>query len=94
VGNKVWDLVNGICLRVLCGDTRAIQYAALAAGGKRMVSASNHDQSVRVWNVESGVCLHTMAVPGFVRGLGVSEAGSHAVLVEISGYQESVRQCC
>jgi WD40 repeat protein len=68
---RVWDTGSGECLRVLEGHTSEIKHIAAAADGRRVVSATGHtgdfdevtaqdDTSVRVWDADSGECLHVL----------------------------------
>jgi WD40 repeat protein len=67
---RVWDASSGVCLRVLKGHTRPVSSVA-ALGDGRLASASggfdmswgsndDDDNTVRVWDALSGVCLRVL----------------------------------
>src|SRR5690348_4802247 len=45
---------------ILSGHTDGVHLVAFLPDGKRLVSAS-HDGTVKMWDVETGECLHTFA---------------------------------
>jgi len=69
----VWDLVSGVCLRTL-RDPGHVSCVAVTGDGRRAVSCSECRQTnpgfskssggaemaLRVWDLNSGVCLHTL----------------------------------
>ena len=65
---RVWDVSTGVCLSTLKGHTGDINSVAFNHDGTKIVSASGDffdfsnrgDNTVRVWNVSTGVCLSTL----------------------------------
>jgi WD40 repeat protein/tetratricopeptide (TPR) repeat protein len=55
---KICDLESG-AFRTLEGHTDRIWSVKVTSDGRRAVSGS-HDATVRVWDLESGACLHTL----------------------------------
>lgn len=55
--HTVWDTKNKKCNRVLWGHQNIVWSVQLA--GNRVVSCSS-DSTVRVWDVEAGVCTQTL----------------------------------
>jgi WD40 repeat protein len=56
---KVWSLETGDCLLSLSGEDDIANSNALALGGQRAVSWSEH--TIKVWDLASGECIHTLA---------------------------------
>jgi len=55
---KVWDLESWAEEKTRHGHTHAVLSVAITPDGHRAVSASD-DHTVKVWNLESGVCVTT-----------------------------------
>ncbi|MDV2992565.1 MAG: Tol-Pal system protein TolB [Chroococcidiopsis sp. SAG 2025] len=63
---KLWDLDRGKCVKILTGHTNwvfAIAFspdgcAVSAAMPKGLIASASHDQTVRIWDVNTGECLH------------------------------------
>ena len=49
---RVWDVETGECLKVMEGHTFEVNSVALSGDGKRVVSGSKDNTTVRVWDVE------------------------------------------
>lgn len=85
---RVWDLATGHCLRTLdvrlehgTGPTQVrspegVDSLALNADGRLLLSAGRMDETVRLWDVTTGRCLHAIGVPGAaIQALGWSGDG-------------------
>jgi WD40 repeat protein len=62
-GLDVWDLTSFEVLHQLEGHTAAVNSAAFSPDGRRALTASQHDGTLRLWDVESGQELHRMQTP-------------------------------
>jgi len=85
---RVWDPETGICLQTLIGHTSAIHCLSMTPDGQQAVSGSGRDKifdnsvdfTVRLWDLKTGACLHTM--PGHtndVLSVCITPDGSQAV---------------
>ena len=67
---RVWDVETGECLLTLEGHAGGVNAVSLTPDGRRAISGSNdsvlwgwrgsYGSTLRVWDVESGQCLHTL----------------------------------
>jgi WD40 repeat protein len=77
---RVWDLSNGKPLRELAGHTGSLSAVVWSPDGKRLVSSSTEDESIRLWDPITGVCLSKMTLKGFHwYCLAVAPHGKHFV---------------
>jgi WD40 repeat protein len=85
---KVWDLETGVCLYTLDNHSSGVRGVTITPDGKRAVSWGSHFtwdwtetsrdlHTVKVWDLESGVCLHTMEDPS--SGVTITPDGKRAV---------------
>lgn len=56
----VWDLASNQCLAVLRGHTTLVESVSLTPDGRRAISTGWGDNTMRVWNLESYMCLVTI----------------------------------
>ena len=56
---KVWESETGRCVHTLEGHRKSITHLTLTADGTRLVSSGFMDNSFRVWDWRTGVCLLT-----------------------------------
>ncbi len=56
---QLWTLRDRRCIRTLVGHTALAFYAAWHPDGRRLATAS-HDQTVKVWDTQTGECLVTL----------------------------------
>lgn len=85
---RVWDLVDGVCLRVLEGHTAAVHAVAITSGDQWIVTAGG-DCTVRVWDRLSGQQRTVVEDQGLVVfAVAVSRDGSWAAS---AGHDGSVR---
>jgi len=57
---KIWDVAGDRrCLRTYAGHTEALRDANLSADATRLATCG-FDRFTRVWDVETGACLHTL----------------------------------
>lgn len=66
---RLWETASGRCLRMMAGHTDMVSSTAISSDGQRAVTcagdpvdprASDDDTAVRVWDLETGRCLHTL----------------------------------
>jgi WD40 repeat protein len=66
---RLWDVETGVCLHVLEGHTEPAKAVAFSPDGQRLASgasgdeysgAPGDDRSIRLWDVETGVCVRTL----------------------------------
>ena len=63
---KLWDIDRGKCLKTLIGHTNWVFAIAFSPDGcavgaampKGLIASASHDQTVRIWDVNTGKCLH------------------------------------
>ena len=60
---RVWDAATGAELACLRGHDGGVDSVAFDRAGRRIVSGSWGDQTVRVWDAATGDCLEV--IPGF-----------------------------
>ena len=66
---KLWDRHSGECLKILSGHTGLINSLSFAAGdprrgyaeSNRQIVSSSADETMRIWNIENGECVQTLA---------------------------------
>jgi WD40 repeat protein len=59
---RLWDVANGSLQRTLSGHSGIVWNLAFSADG-RMLASGSSDQTVRVWDWQTGELLHTIAFP-------------------------------
>ena len=65
---RVWDAQTGDCMQTMAGHTDPVNSAEFSFDGRLIVTASgdtifsgsSNDNTVRVWDVATGVCQQTM----------------------------------
>ncbi|MEK6287722.1 MAG: AAA family ATPase [Acidobacteriota bacterium] len=62
---RIWDLASGRCIKNLEGHSSPVESVSVTADGR--IAASADGKTVRVWDVERGLCLQTVW-PGFQTG--------------------------
>jgi WD40 repeat protein len=72
---------TGVCLQTLQGHGGRVFAAAVAPDGKHAASGSK-DQTVRIWDLESGTCLRTLRYEDEVHFVAVTPDGRKAVTRE------------
>ena len=70
----MWDLENGAELGTLTGHSRGISAVAVTPDGRRAVSASD-DQTLKVWDLESGELVVTFSGDGAIYACAVAPDG-------------------
>ena len=85
---RLWNLETGACLHVLKGHTDLVNSVAVFAGDHRAVSGSGgwfedratHDNTLRVWELNTGACLRVLdGHSGPVNSVAVCADGRRAV---------------
>lgn len=74
--DRPYTLEAEIAMRKACernnsvfkGHTGSVDSMAFSPNGKLLVSASFTDNSIRIWNIQTGVCLHKLEKPSVVEG--------------------------
>ena len=62
---RLWDLTSEKPIRELAGHTGGLTSLVWSPDGKRLASASGQDESIRLWNPQTGRCLHTLSLKEF-----------------------------
>ncbi|KAJ5892846.1 WD40 repeat-like protein [Penicillium tannophilum] len=65
---KTWDPSTRQCLSILKGHHSSVDYLLLSADETRLISASNRDSLIKIWDLESSTAVrdHTQPVKGVV----------------------------
>jgi len=75
---KIWDALNGTCLRTL--ENRSWVLAVAISSDDHTIFSGGRDGTMEVWDFGSGKLLHTVhGHTGGVRGLCISPGGSRIV---------------
>ena len=80
----VWDTATGRELRLLKGHTDFIQTLAFAPDSRRVLTGGP-DQTVRLWDAETGAELHRFNGPGHVSSVAWSADGKEALFAVFQG---------
>jgi WD40 repeat protein len=86
----VWDLDSGQPLATLTGhESRvrsvAVLSVAVTPDGRRAVSASADDRTLRVWDLDKGICLAVVALDGALTAVAVAPDGETIVAGDMLG---------
>ncbi|BBM81740.1 DUF4062 domain-containing protein [Candidatus Uabimicrobium amorphum] len=57
---KIWDM-QGNCLRTMHGHELGVMSVAFNSDSSKIASASARQGIVRIWNVQTGACLHVLS---------------------------------
>ena len=68
---RLLDAATGQVCSAWSGHSHAIEALDLTSHGRLLASAS-HDNSIRLWDVRSGVCLQVLRTPGPYAGMNIS----------------------
>lgn len=65
---KTWDPSTRQCLSILKGHHSSVDYLLLSADETRLISASNRDSLIKIWDLDSSTAVkdHTQPVKGVV----------------------------
>ncbi len=77
----IWDISSGILKQKLFGHTYCVNTVAFDYSGKRLISASR-DNTVRIWDVDSGQLLRTINNESDVKSALLSADGKVAYTIE------------
>ncbi len=80
----MWDAQTGEVLHTMKGHTTTVVSAAFSPDGKRLATGS-FDQTVRLWDVETGQEVLSIKVPARVLSIAFSHDGKH--LAAATGYK-------
>ena len=67
---RIWDLRTGMYRHMLTGHFGGISCIVYSPRGKQLASSDNH--TLRLWDIESGTCLHTLI--DLDHNIGVTDA--------------------
>ncbi|WP_372370825.1 DUF4062 domain-containing protein [Candidatus Uabimicrobium sp. HlEnr_7] len=56
---KIWDM-NGNCIRTMHGHEIGVTSVAFHYDSSKVASASGHSGIIRIWDVDTGACLHIL----------------------------------
>ena len=59
----VWDIKSRVRLHEMDGHTRMVSHAAMSNDGRTVISG-DLDGGIRVWDIDSGLCLHVFQLEG------------------------------
>jgi len=57
---RYWDLLAGLCIRVLKGHERAVKVVAMSSDGRFALSGGD-DKVLRYWDLRTGECLRVLS---------------------------------
>jgi WD40 repeat protein/serine/threonine protein kinase len=72
---KVWDAETGQKVRTLSGDAGNATAISFSADGRRLAAASSSNQTIRIWDFESGQNLVALRVQSSAWGVAFSPDG-------------------
>jgi WD40 repeat protein len=75
---RVWDVDHQATLPVMRGHTRAVYPVAISSDG-RWIASGSWDNTVRLWDAETGELCATLPHPGIVPSVAYSPDGSWLV---------------
>ena len=87
---KVWDLSSGRELHTLTGHTHYVWAVAVAADGQRAVSVSP-DNTVKLWNLETGEVVATFICDRWASCCAFSDALQLIVAGDTGGHLHFLR---
>jgi WD40 repeat protein len=78
---RVWNIGTGQCLGKPEGHTSSVNGLSVTPDGRRAVSGSSDEPPLRLWDLETGLCLRTLAWVHrvFPYGMSVTPDGRRAV---------------
>ena len=68
---KLWNISNGTCFRILSGHTDGVWAVAFNSNGQMLASISK-DETLRIWDVNTGECIKTLKVPRLYEGMNIT----------------------
>lgn len=71
---RLWELINGSCVRVLRGHQAMVRQVVYSPDGRFLATAS-HDHSAKVWDTSTGHLVASLEHPKAVRGIAWSPDG-------------------
>ena len=80
----IWDLESDQTLCKPEGHTDRVMAMAVTPDGRRAISGG-HDQTLRVWDLESGQTLRTLEYMDGIHGVAVTSDGRRAVSASLNG---------
>ena len=78
---RIWDIVDGVCLRTLNGHEHWVNNLAFSQDGNILASTSP-DNTVRLWDISSGDCLRV--IPNSYGVESVAFSRNQSILASIS----------
>ena len=85
---RVWDLKTYNCIQVLHGHTRWVsalifippttslspQDMSLPSGTSQILVSGSHDQTIKLWDTQTGKCLSTLIADRLYEGMNIQGA--------------------
>ena len=75
---RIWDVATGKLYRILIGHNDCVVYACFNTYNTMITSASS-DQTVRIWDIESGTCMHILVHDDSVSSSIFNRDGSQVI---------------
>jgi WD40 repeat protein len=66
---RLWEVASGAEVRAFTGHKGLVNEIAVSADGKRLLSGSQYDGTARLWDIETGAELASIALAGRVSAL-------------------------
>jgi GTPase SAR1 family protein len=77
----IWDRLTGRIMHILKGHSKEVCPIVALAGGKRLLSGGiNDDQSIKLWDIQTGACIKTIKVGQIIEAVAVNVSGTRAVI--------------
>lgn len=71
---KIWNVKTGGLHKVLRGHSKIVMYATFSMDGKRIVSLDQFGENIIIWDVETGMEIHSVKKTAYYNGIGFESA--------------------
>jgi WD40 repeat protein len=86
---RVWDTERGVCIRTLDADSDSVAVAVSADGRIAVTGGDSTDKTLRVWDLATKTCLHTLT--GHTEGIRSVALSADATVAVTGGDDATVR---